>query len=68
MLEFISNLQIHGVAVLPILSGLLSFVGGASVLGLAIAPLTKTTKDDAFWAKVQAIVLKLSLNITPKAK
>ncbi len=66
MLEFISNLQIHGVAVLPILQAVLTFIGGASALGIAIAPLTKTTKDDAFWNKVQTLILKLSLNVKAK--
>ena len=41
-------------------------VAGASVMLHAIAPLTKSTKDDSWMAKVDWLLAKLSLNKSGK--
>ncbi len=61
MIEFIQNLSIHGVAIWPLVQAVLTFIGGAAVLGSAIAPLTKTDADDKFWNKVHSVLEKISL-------
>lgn len=63
MFDFLNTLTIHGVSVVTLIQAILTFVGGASALGAAIAPFTTTTADDAFWAKVKAMILTFSLNI-----
>ncbi len=66
LLALVANLQVSGVNVIDLLQAVLGFIGAASVLGVLIAKMTKTTKDDAFFAKVRDLVLKLSLNQTLK--
>ncbi len=66
MLDLIANFSIGGVEILPLLQALLAFIGGASLLGLAISKFTVTTKDDEFFGKLQALILKLSLNVKTK--
>jgi len=65
MLELL-NVQILGVNAIDLGQAVISFIGAASLLGVLIAKMTKTTKDDAFWAKIRDLVLKLSLNVTTK--
>lgn len=66
LLALITNLQVGGVGVLEILQALVGFVGAASILGAVIAKFTTNTKDDAFFAKLRDLVLKVSLNVTKK--
>jgi hypothetical protein len=52
--------------VIEIVGAILTVIGSASVIGKTIAPFTKTTKDDALFAKIEKAVLFLSLNVKKK--
>jgi hypothetical protein len=52
--------------VIETVSAILTVIGAASLIGKTVAPFTKTLKDDAFFAKIEKVVLFLSLNVKKK--
>lgn len=62
----LGTLKIADVSVMELVQAVVGFIGAASILGAVVARFTKTKKDDAFWAKVRDLLLKLSLNVTKK--
>ena len=70
MLELIqsalANANVGGVGLLELAQAVVAFIGAASVLGAIVAKMTKTQKDDAFFAKVRNLILKVSLNVPTK--
>jgi hypothetical protein len=59
VVKFYRNVEERGNKMLEYTEEIIAIIGAIIALGVAISAITKTEKDDKFWAKVKSIFEKL---------